>query len=102
MPDIRLTLSEELLTKVDEARGDVARVRWIRRLIESQFEVVVYADLELLERQVERAVRAKPAKKTAKTPAATVDRDECRHWNKHPEQRNGQRVWICNDCGKEF
>lgn len=36
MTDIRLTLSEELLVLVDKARGDVPRVRWIRRAIEEK------------------------------------------------------------------
>ena len=32
--NINLVLSQELLESVDRARGDVARVRWIRRAIE--------------------------------------------------------------------
>lgn len=38
MTDIRLPLEPGLLAKVDEARGDIPRVRWIRRLIEEHFE----------------------------------------------------------------
>jgi hypothetical protein len=35
MPDIRLTVSERTLARLDEVRGRVPRVRWIRDLIEA-------------------------------------------------------------------
>jgi hypothetical protein len=40
MPDTRVKvgLSEELLAKVDQERGDVPRERWLRRLVEERFE----------------------------------------------------------------
>jgi len=43
MPDIRLTLSEKTLARVDEERGSVARVRWIRDLIEARVKEAVEA-----------------------------------------------------------
>ena len=36
MPDIRLHLSEEQLSRVDQARGRVARVVWIRDAIDGR------------------------------------------------------------------
>jgi hypothetical protein len=40
MPDTRVKvgLSEELLAKVDQERGDIPRERWLRRLVEERFE----------------------------------------------------------------
>ena len=36
MKQIQLWLSEELLNKIDKARGDIPRVRFIRRILEKE------------------------------------------------------------------
>ena len=40
MPNINLPIPEELLTALDEARGDVPRTVWIRRAIEQRLAKV--------------------------------------------------------------
>jgi hypothetical protein len=90
MPDIRLSLSDELLAQIDGNRGKVPRTVWIRDVIEQ------HLDREPVRKPL-RVAEPKPSKTPAARPNVTVVPSHC----EHPKDRREVHGWgtLCGVCG---